>query len=160
MSTIDTGKVYRSIFEFRPLSRIMLTAYFGPVGIPFKQRKNFLVGRSVWASYPCKKTKGLDYSSPLLNLPFIIYRKCSPIGIQEFFVEVHKIIRNLSALGYRTPALQKFIAIIEELIECLPSRYDREEYLRTLEQRRRDLLESARWPDHPSRKGYRGRLRG
>jgi hypothetical protein len=104
-----------------------------------------------------QKIKGLDYSSPLLNLPLVIYRRCSPIGIQEFFIEVHKIIRDLSALGYRTPELQKFIAIIEELIQCLPSKYDREEYLGMLEKRRLDLLESTRWPIHPSRKGYRGR---
>jgi hypothetical protein len=98
-----------------------------------------------------------DYSSPLLNLPLVIYGTYGRVDKYRFFIEVEKIIRGLSALGYRTPALQKFIATIQELIECLPSKYDREGYSSMLESRQRDLLNAAEWPAHPSRKGYRGR---
>jgi hypothetical protein len=104
-----------------------------------------------------EKVERFDYSSPLLNLPLVIYGTYGPVDKYRFFIEVERIVGDLSALGYRTPALQKFIATIEELIECLPSKYDREEYSSMLKLRQRGLLNAADWPAHPSRKGYRGR---
>ena len=124
---------------------------------PFQTKEEL----SRWAFYlglrSLQKIKHFDYSAPLLSLPLVLYRRDTPIGIHDFFNGVDRIVRDLSALGYRTAALNKFIETVEQLIQCLPSKYDREEHLSMLEKNRCRLLESARWPDHPSRKGYRGR---
>ena len=104
-----------------------------------------------------EKVERFDYSSPLLNLPLVIYGTYGPIEKHRFFNEVQKIIEGLSALGCRTPELKRFIATVEELIQCLPSKCEREEYLSMPKSRRRDLVTAAEWPAHPSRKGYRGR---
>jgi len=125
--------------------------------LPFQTKEEFFRWAFCVGVQSFKNIKHFDYSSPLLQLPLTIFEKCELVDVQEFFRRVHKIIRDLSALGYREPALQRFIAAIDELIQCLPSQYHREEYATTLEDRRRELLLSTRWPDHPSRKGYRGR---
>lgn len=104
-----------------------------------------------------KRTKAFEYSSPLLRLPLVLYNRHPRIGTDEFLREIHKIVGNLAALGYRTPALHKFIGVIEGLVECLPSAYDREKYLGAMEKDWRFVLSGANWPKHPSRKGYRGR---
>jgi hypothetical protein len=125
--------------------------------LPFQTKEEFFRWAFCVGVQSFKKVKYFDYSSPLLTLPLTIFEKCEPVDVQEFFRRVHKIIRDLSALGCRESDLQRFIAAVEELIQCLPSQYQREEYLTTLEEHRRVLLSSARWPDHPSRKGYSGR---
>ena len=125
--------------------------------LPFQTKEEFFRWAFCVGVQSFKNMKYFDYAAPLLNLPLTIFEKSMPLDIQEFFRRIHKVIRDLSALGYRTPDLQRFIAAVEELIQCLPSQYHREEYVTTLEERRRELLSSTRWPDHPSRKGYRGR---
>ena len=125
--------------------------------LPFYTKEEFFRWAFCVGVRSFKSVKHFDYSSPLLTLPLTIFEKCEPLDAQAFIRRVDKIIQGLSALGCREPALQRFIAAVEELIQCLPFQYHREEYVTTLEVRRRELLSSARWPDHPSRKGYRGR---
>lgn len=124
--------------------------------LPFQTKEEFFRWAFCVGVRSFKSLKHFNYSSPLSNL-LTIFEKCEPVDVQEFFRRVDKIVRDLSALGYREPALQRFIAAVEELVQCLPSQYHREEYVAVLEQRRRELLSSTRWPAHPSRKGYRGR---
>lgn len=125
--------------------------------LPFQTKEEFFRWAFCVGVQSFKNVKYFYYSSPLLNLPLTLFEKCEPVDVEEFFRRVDKIIRDLSALGYREPALKRFMAAVEELVQCLPSQYHREEYVKTLEQRRRGLLSSTRWPDHPSRKSYSGR---
>jgi hypothetical protein len=125
--------------------------------LPFQTKEEL----ARWAFYlgvrSLEEIKHFDCSSPLLELPLALYGEGTPIGACDFFNRVHRIVRDLSALGYRTPVLNEFIATVEKLIQCLPSKHDREEYLGMFEKRRWELLEAAKWPAHPSRKGYRAR---
>jgi hypothetical protein len=153
----QSGKSVPVYFRIPPLLMQDVYQLLDSGKLPFQTKEEFYRWAFCVGVRSFKKMKYFDYSSPLLNLPLTIFEKCVPLDVQAFFRGVHKIIRDLSALGYRTPALHRFIAAVEELIQCLPSQYDREEYMTALEQRRRELLSSASWPDHPSRKGYRGR---
>ena len=97
-----------------------------------------------------------DYSYSLFQFPIRLYEPINRVEPGDFMKRVEKVVHDLSALGYRTPELHRFLTAIEDLVACLPSCYDRDIYLTEMEKYWSRILESTRWPDIPSIEGYHG----
>jgi hypothetical protein len=99
---------------------------------------------SRWAFYrgvrALQEMTNIDYASPLLHLPLVLYRRWPSIDASEFFCELDTVVRHLWALGYRTARLRRFVEAVEQLIQSLPSKYGAAKYARMMRQRRNNLI--------------------
>lgn len=151
------GRSYPIYFRIPPDLNRQLYDIFNSSESPFQTKEE--LARYIFCNgiVSLGAVRPFRYSSSILGLAFVLYKPYGPFEPQKFINEVRQIVNDLAALGCRTPILQKFVRAVEDLVECLPSSDEREKYLKVMEQLWSSIWSSTKWPDHPSKKGYRAR---